>query len=431
VRRLSDGAIALFSGEAAGHQVRTLLDEDVIVDVAKDRLAALVELAHGVADGAGDAELFAELEAAGLAADGLADDDAVVLGRLRELGAGLSWRPGNDDDDLTDFVRRVHARRKGSYLDFWQGPCVPECAAARVRAAQRVLEPGARIFLVGDDDLLSLALAHVGFAVTCIDIDEALIHTIRALAAQERLDVDARVLDLCRPLPEELRGAFDAAMTDPQSAPATMTAFVSRALAAVPDGAPLWVSVHDEFRRGFGAVRERLPARVVESRLSFSAYYTHGYVADPYRSDFLRLERTSGPLPFAADEEIDAATFMEGHAGGPHHAIASAKVMTFSRGAWLDPAELRQGLDAKERFALRGVEMGDDGKAGWLFAAPARGGHLALRFDWPKRQLAYAFTPVEEDDESILDRVLRDFVQPVRQEELCAPAPHGASLVYR
>src|SRR5690606_6151841 len=242
---------------------------------------------------------------------------------LASLGRGFAWRLPDDDESraLLAFLRRVHGRRKGSFLDFWQGPCVPEHAAARVLAAKRALPAGARPFLVGDDDLLSLALAFAGFAVTISDIDETLIALIERLAREEGLSVDARVHDLTKPRPDDVVGAYDGGMTDPQSGPGTMRGFLARALAAVRVGGPVWVSVHDRFRAGFEAVLGEQPARVVATSLQASAYYTHGYFPDPYRSDFLHLERTSAPLPIAPDDTIPLEEFMREHTPGAHHAL--------------------------------------------------------------------------------------------------------------
>lgn len=436
MRRLADGVLALFRAAPHDSEVRRLDDPSCKRTVPAAQRAALQQLAHGIEDGEGGAAvdaLLAALRAEGLADDGMAPDDPVVQDKLAALGRGFAWRLPDDDETrtLVAFLRRVHGRRKGSFLDFWQGPCVPEHAAARVLAVKRALPPGARLFLVGDDDLLSLALSFAGFSVTTIDIDETLIALIERLAREQRLDIDARVRDLTKPLPDDVIGAFDGAMTDPQSGPGTMRGFLSRALAAVPAGAPVWVSVHDRFRRGFEAVLDELPARVVSAHLQASAYYTHGYFPDPYRSDFLHLERTAGALPVAPDEAIPLEEFLREHTPGAHHAICASKALSFSRGPFLDVDALATRL--RQRFGERlvGITTASDERGGWLTAAQAGGGHLTVRVDFTKRIVSYAFTPVHEGDEAALVEALGERLRLVRQAEMCGLAPPLNAPLYR
>lgn len=436
MRRLHDGVLALFREPPYDNEVRRLDDPQLKHVVGTSQRAALQQLAHGLDDGEGDAvlhALLATLQREGLADDGLSPVDPVVDARLADLGRGFSWRLPDDEETtaLVTFLRRVHGRRKGSFLDFWQGPCVPECAAARVLAVKRALPQGARLFLVGDDDLLSLALAHAGFFVTAIDIDETLVALIKRLAREEGLQVDARVQDLTRPLPDDVAVAYDGAMTDPQSGPGTMRGFLVRALAAVRPGAPVWVSVHDRFRRGFEDMLRALPATVVSTSLQMSAYYTHGYFADPYRSDFLALERTAGPLPVAHDDVIPLEEFLREHTPGAHHALCASKALSFSRGPFLDVTAL--AATVKERFGdrLHDVTTGGDDESAWLYAARQGGGHLAVRADFRRRLVTYAFTPVEDGEEALLVSCLGDRLRLVRQAEMCGLAPPLGPPLYR
>lgn len=428
MRRLADGVLALFRSPPHDSELRRLDDPAFKRPVPASQRSALQRLAHGLDDDEGGPEddaLLRFLASEGLAAENLPPDDAMVLAKLEDLGRGHAWRLPPDDDtrELVRFLRRVHGRRKGSFLDFWQGPCLPEHAAARVLAVKRALSPGARLFLVGDDDLLSLALAYAGYAVTVIDIDETLIALIGRLAREAGLEVDARVHDLTEPLPPDVVGAFDGAMTDPQSGPGTMRGFLARALATVREGAPVWVSVHNRFREGFARVLEELPARVASAQQEASAYYTHGYFPDPYRSDFLTLERTARALPVAPDERIPLEEFLREHTPGAHHALCVSKALSFSRGPFLDVSALAARL--RERFGERlvGLEVGGDERGAWLSAAQAGGGHLSVRVDFGRRLVSYAFTPVFEGDEAALVELLGTRLRLVRQAEMCGLAP--------
>lgn len=435
MRRLADGVLALFRAPPNESEVRRLDDPAFKRSVTASQRDALKRLAHGLDDDEGGPEddaLLRVLASEGLAAAGLPPDDPVVLEKLAELGRGHGWRLPSDEDTraLVSFLRRVHGRRKGSFLDFWQGPCLPEHAAARVLAVKRALSPGSRLFLVGDDDLLSLALAFAGYAVTVIDIDETLIALIERLAREAGLEVDARVHDLTEPLPDDVVGSYDGAMTDPQSGPGTMRGFLARALAMVREGAPVWVSVHDRFREGFTRVLEEMPARVVSAKLQASAYYTHGYFPDPYRSDFLELERTAGPLPVRADERIPLEEFLREHTPGAHHALCVNKALTFSRAPFLDLDALAGRLRAHFGERLVGLTTGGDERSAWLMAGQSGGGHLGVRVDFGRRLVSYAFTPVLEGDEAALVHALGERLRLVRQAEMCGLAPPVNAPVY-
>jgi hypothetical protein len=415
--------------------VRTLASEDVRIDVSERLTPALVRLAHGLPDGGAsedDDALLALLARDELAADGLPDDDPIVTAALATLGRGLAWRTDDDGREIADYLRRQHARRKSSFLDFWQGPCVPECGAHRVQRVLDIVPPNGRVFLVGDDDLLTLPLARAGLRVTTIDIDDTLIALLRALAAEQGLAIDARVLDLCEPLPEELVSTCDAALTDPQSSPAPMRAFASRALAAVKEGGHLFISVHDQFRRGFSALSRELPARPVSAHLGFGSYYTHGWEADPYRSDFLVLERTAGDLPFAPSEHIPAQTFMgEEIAASDHHALGNARVMTLKSAGWLDTEQLARDLRASPHIEVEDTRVTAFEGGAALLATLAGGGHVTVRCDVARKQVGWAIAPLAAGAEEALVHALTQQVRFAKRDGLRGVPPHVGAPGYR
>ena len=105
---------------------------------------------------------------------------------------------------------------------------------------------GQRILLLGDDDLVSVALAvfagHAGAAarprgVTVLDCDPDLVGYLRGELGA--VDFPAEVIehDLRDPLPAALTGVFDVACTDPPYTVAGAELFLSRAVSALAPGA--------------------------------------------------------------------------------------------------------------------------------------------------------------------------------------------------
>ncbi|NKB69636.1 MAG: putative methyltransferase [Candidatus Latescibacteria bacterium] len=106
---------------------------------------------------------------------------------------------------------------------------------------------GRRILVLGDDDLVSLALGLVGralagdeeppsFNVTVLELDRRLVEYIGAVSQREKLGIDCLAHDLRRPLPPNYVEAFDSFTTDPPYTEAGFGLFVSRAVQALRPG---------------------------------------------------------------------------------------------------------------------------------------------------------------------------------------------------
>lgn len=103
--------------------------------------------------------------------------------------------------------------------------------------------PTGSLLLVGDDDLMSIAVGAVGDAlgvplarrVGVLDVDPGVLEY--AGTDLRRRGIAAEVLrhDLREPLPPAWRGAFDVAMTDPPYTPQGARLFLSRAVQGLPE----------------------------------------------------------------------------------------------------------------------------------------------------------------------------------------------------
>jgi len=90
------------------------------------------------------------------------------------------------------------------------------------------------IFVAGDDDLFSIALAltEIPEKIFVVDIDERLIEYINKVAEEENLRIEAEVQDLQKDN-EELKKKFDVFVTDPVETLPGIKLFLSRCVASL------------------------------------------------------------------------------------------------------------------------------------------------------------------------------------------------------
>ena len=136
---------------------------------------------------------------------------AEILDALTEQVA-RSLRIGNDSSESMTLSGAAAGVRR----PYCQLPCSRATLARRVALAQQHCRPDGKILVVGDDDLLSLALARAGFRdIQVVDIDPKVIAEIAARAAEENLGITARVHDLRASPPKDLVSEYDLVCLDP------------------------------------------------------------------------------------------------------------------------------------------------------------------------------------------------------------------------
>ncbi|MFI1705766.1 GNAT family N-acetyltransferase [Streptomyces griseoruber] len=149
---------------------------------------------------------------------------------------------------LDEAVRRLRAlMESGPAADMAidQSHCTAETKVRRVLALLTAgALPGGSLLLVGDDDLVSLAVAVVGDVlggpiverVTVVDISAEILDYIQKVAGGLGTRVETVRHDLRQPLPEHLHGQHDVAMTDPPYTPEGARLFLSRAVEGLRPG---------------------------------------------------------------------------------------------------------------------------------------------------------------------------------------------------
>jgi predicted methyltransferase len=141
-----------------------------------------------------------------------------------------------------------HAFRSQSEVGGTQDPAPWLAATSLCRAlalhAHGALE-GKDVLLLGDDDLVSLAIGFLGQAlgrslarrIVVVEADPAWIDLIQRISDREDLGIECVLHDLRDPLPEALTEQFDTFETDPPDTTAGLALFVSRAIQALRPGA--------------------------------------------------------------------------------------------------------------------------------------------------------------------------------------------------
>jgi N4-bis(aminopropyl)spermidine synthase len=144
---------------------------------------------------------------------------------------------------LRDELERAAAAAPEAKPELDQTHCTVTTKISRVLAMHEAgALAGTRIVILGDDDLVSVAIAtfvtRTGLPgeirrLTVVDSDADVLSCIAARTDGTGVPVELVQHDLRAPLPAALRGAFDVACTDPPYTVAGAELFLSRAVAAL------------------------------------------------------------------------------------------------------------------------------------------------------------------------------------------------------
>ncbi|MBT9582408.1 bis-aminopropyl spermidine synthase family protein [bacterium] len=120
---------------------------------------------------------------------------------------------------------RMFCERPAMKLRYEQQFCTPHTTQLRARKIAASVPPGGRVLVLGDDDLVSLALVHYGgdFKVDVLELDTDLVAFLKAKGG-DRLTVLEH--NLRHGVPESMRKAYDVVTTDPPYAANGMRFFL-------------------------------------------------------------------------------------------------------------------------------------------------------------------------------------------------------------
>ena len=129
----------------------------------------------------------------------------------------------------------LFSQRPAMKLRYEQQYCTPYTTQQRVARMREALKPGARVLVLGDDDLVSLALVQASsdYQVDVLELDPDLVAFLKDKGG-ERLTVLEH--NLRHGVPDSMRAAYDLVTTDPPYAAHGMSFFLKCAADSIRPG---------------------------------------------------------------------------------------------------------------------------------------------------------------------------------------------------
>lgn len=134
--------------------------------------------------------------------------------------------------------KRITRKRPNPTLDFFQGYMLERDVVARVALMHYYGDlDGKSIALIGDDDLLSIALALTGLPshITVLDIDRRLGEFLKTVNKDHGFNIEYAEYNVADPLPQELLGKFDVFSSEPLETLSGLKAFILRGIACLKE----------------------------------------------------------------------------------------------------------------------------------------------------------------------------------------------------
>jgi len=130
---------------------------------------------------------------------------------------------------------KICEKRPEAIEKYDQGFIDPEGVIKRVEFIYECGDIYGKIFVLGDDDLFSIACALTKFPklIFVAEIDERIVNFINKIAKKYRLNIKAVVYDAQKNLPNSLRKSFDVFVTDPVETLDGLKLFFSRCVSSL------------------------------------------------------------------------------------------------------------------------------------------------------------------------------------------------------
>ncbi len=211
---------------------------------------------------------------------------------------------------LHDDLDRAAAAAPEAKPELDQTHCTVDTKISRVLAMHEAgALAGTRIIILGDDDLVSVAIARFAALIgrpgdirrlTVLDTDPDVLACVAASTAGTGVTAELVRHDLREPLPPALQGAFDVACTDPPYTVTGASLFLSRAVAALGEDAGQHVFFSFGARRPEETLRTQelitgMGLTVRAMTPNFNEYVGAGILAGT--SHLYHLRTTAAPTP--------------------------------------------------------------------------------------------------------------------------------------
>ena len=241
-----------------------------------------------------------------------------------QLFQKITYRQEREVIDIPlEIARDIYAHRYVYSNIYGQAPMAPISNAIRAQYITQYLNPKSEILLIGDNDMLSIILAKLGYRVTVIDVDEYVCKIIQALAKKYSVDVETYLADVRIPL--KLERKYDAFITDPEHTTACLYTFTVRGLQFIKNEGLCFISWESGImqRRIMRAMIKKLELKTIEHRKDciyyispISDFYEHmkkltkkdiKFTIPKWRGDLWILQKTK--TPETATKEIPISLY--------------------------------------------------------------------------------------------------------------------------
>jgi len=160
-------------------------------------------------------------------------------GRICPSCKGKCVIPEGRFKDVLKQFKRIVKKRPGPLLDFFQGYMLEEDVIARAALMHYYGDlDGKDVVLIGDDDLLSIALALTGLPskIVVLDVDKRIGDFLKTVNKSYGLDIKFFEYNITKPIPKELQGRFDVFSSEPLETISGLRAFILRGASCLKEG---------------------------------------------------------------------------------------------------------------------------------------------------------------------------------------------------
>jgi len=140
--------------------------------------------------------------------------------------------------EVLEKFKDIVEKRPRPILDFFQGYMLEQDVVARLAFMHNYNDlEGKSIALIGDDDLLSVALALTGLPsrITVLDIDKRLGNFLGAVNKDYGFNIEFIEYNVAEPMPSELNGKFDVFSSEPLETLSGLKAFIVRGISCLKE----------------------------------------------------------------------------------------------------------------------------------------------------------------------------------------------------
>ncbi|MEM3551967.1 MAG: bis-aminopropyl spermidine synthase family protein [Candidatus Bathyarchaeia archaeon] len=144
---------------------------------------------------------------------------------------------GRFKEILTEF-KRITDKRPPPTIDFFQGYMQKQDVISRVALMHFYNDlAGKEIVLMGDDDLLSIALSltELPARVVVLDIDKRLGNFLKEVNREYGFAIEFKEYDVAHPLPTDVIGKFDVFSSEPLETVTGLKAFICRGVSCLKE----------------------------------------------------------------------------------------------------------------------------------------------------------------------------------------------------